>query len=80
MVTVFFVPTLGTFAWVEYPSTAVLHEWDKIYREVLIPFDVLGLAVLKLVETWALPKRGLSVGAQEAAGDQDTRSPALASK
>jgi hypothetical protein len=62
--TAFFVLILGTFASFEYANTTVLHEWDHIFREVLLPFNVLGLIILEGLE---LRRRGVSRSIQEAA-------------
>jgi hypothetical protein len=62
-VTAFFVLVLGTFASFEYANTSVLHEWNHILREVLLPFNVLGLIILEVLET---RRRGVARSAQEA--------------
>ncbi|MFQ5838532.1 MAG: hypothetical protein ACE5HJ_07090 [Thermoplasmata archaeon] len=48
-ISVFIIFLLGSFAALEY-GTPVLHEWDHIFREVLLPINVFGLLILEVCD------------------------------
>ncbi len=48
LLSAFLILGLGTYAAVEY-QTPVVEEWVHIFREVLVPINVLGLLLLEAV-------------------------------